>query len=162
MANDGKIYIIITDKTPGGDGQPGGSTIINKEDKSKNNALSDYAAHQFFNLITNQTKNIINYQLNNIGNFTGEYDTQRHVNFARQTISSLIGLGMAAISGAKYGGGWGALIGVTVATTGMLINSGLQYNSDLLQNKKTNYEIAQLRDRSGLNTLKDGSRGTEN
>ena len=35
-------------------------------------------------------------------------------------------------------------------------------NSLMIANKKVNYEIAQVRDRAGLNSTLDGSRGTEN
>lgn len=166
---DGKIYIIITDKlpqdTPGPGPGPAPTPSGNPSSSSggnKNNIILDYAAHQFFNLIKETTTKIINYQLNNVGNFTGDYITQRHINFARGNLNVLVGIGGAAVAGFKYGGPWGALIAATVATVATGVSGALDYNTNLIQNTKTNYAIAQLRERSGLNSLKDGSRGTEN
>lgn len=90
MANDGKIYIIITDKRPSG----GSSDISNDKEESstKDNVFLDFAGHKFFNMIQSQMKKDIMYNINNIGNFTGDYITQKNVNEAMTALSGLVKL----------------------------------------------------------------------
>jgi len=166
MADDGKIYIIITDKLPAGTSPGTGpgmaTTPSGSSSGSKSNIIMDYAAHEFFNLIKREALVAINYNLNNIGNFTGDYITQRHVNETRTILSDVASLGIATIAGAKFGGAPGAIIATVVQAAGLATSAIVNYSLNQIQNTKTNYEISQLKDRSGLNSLKDGSRGTEN
>lgn len=167
MANDGKIYIIITDQRPGGNQSGGsGSTVINNNtttnQNQSSNMVSSYVAHKFYDFMIQEVKQIINYQLNNYGNFTGDYQTQRHINSARQGLNFGLGLGGAVATGAMQAGPIGAATAAIVYIGSYTINTVLDYNLNMLENRKTNYEISQLRDRVGLNVLKDGSRGTEN
>jgi len=167
MADDGKIYIIITDKLPAGTSSPGAPGMATTPSGAaatgtKNNIIMDYAAHEFFNLIKKEVGVVINYNLNNIGNFTGDYITQRHINETRTILSDITSLGIAAVAGAKFGGVPGAIIATVVQATGLVTSAVVNYNLNQVQNTKVNYEIDQLKDRSGLNTLRDGSRGTLN
>lgn len=165
--NDGKLYIIITDRLPEGT-SPGGISIQNNsESNSKklsknNNILLNYAEHKFFDFVRQEVRTAIDYQISNIGNFTGDYITQRHVSAAKQGVLTNVGLITTAIAAGKFAGPIGAIIATTVSIGANLINMGLDYKTNMIQNSKTNYSISQLKDRSGLNTLRDGSRGTEN
>ena len=67
---DGKIYIIVTDQLPGGGGPLVPDRQSGSEKEKKDNALSDFARHKFFNFIESQAKQAINYSISNIGNFT--------------------------------------------------------------------------------------------
>lgn len=156
---DGKLYIIVTDQLPGGQG-PITPDKPKKEKKEKDDLLSDYAQHQFFNLITNQAKTAVQYTIGNIGNFTGSYVTQEHINNAISAIGFLERVGMAALAGSKYGG-WGAAIGAAVAIVGEGVSQGLNIFSNILQMRRQNEAVAQLKDRAGLNAINNGSRGTE-
>lgn len=160
MANDGKIYIIITDK-PGGEGSSGLEDTPASDSKSVSEAKA-FAAHHFRNFIISQTKQFISYNVQNIGNFTGDYVTQRKVSEAMQAATILGNIGMATLAGAKMGGPWGAVAGAAIAIAGTAINAGYEHHTQVVQNAKINYNIDQLRRRSGLNSYTDGSRGTEN
>ena len=76
--------------------------------------------------------------------------------------SRLVSLGESIIFGASIGGLAGAGIAAGITLVSSLINFSLESYSIGVAEKKANYAIEQLRARSGLNTLNDGSRGTEN
>ena len=156
-----KLYITISDKRKEGDGKPTPQPNTNPQD-DETSIFQRYAEHQLFSMIKNQSIKAVNYQISNIGNFTGDYISQRKVNEMKGAISTLMGIGMATYSGAKVGGGAGAVVGFVVGVSGVVINSVYENYSNLLENQKTNYSISQLRERAGLNTYTDGSRGTEN
>ena len=156
---DGKLYIIVTDQLPNGGGpllpdQP------KEKDKEKTNALGEFAQHQFFNLIERQTKQAVSYTLNNIGNFTGDYVAQQQVNNVMGVVQFAERVGLAAIAGAKYGG-WGSLIAAGIVVAGEAANQGMQFITGYFENKRQNRLSDQLRTRSGLNSVNNGSRGTE-
>jgi len=160
MTADGKIYIIITDKLPSG----GGDAVINEPEKKdkKTDLFEHWAANKIIETVKQTATSAVTYQLSNIGNFTGDYITQTHVNDTLKAVNALVSIGTSAIAGAKVGGVWGAVIGATLQTVNLGVQSALNIHTQRLENNKTNYEIAQLRARSGLNPLLDGSRGTEN
>lgn len=163
MTNDGKIYITISDKRFGrnkaeADEQ---NKIDKQKEENKNNPLQDYAVHQFYNLVKNKTMQAVNYTINNIGNFTGDYSRQIHVQDEMKLLSDLTGLGFAMMAGAKYGGGLGLLIGAGAYVGGYALTTALEFNAGQFQTDKTNRQIAQLRTRAGLNSSNNGSRGTE-
>ena len=158
-----KIYIVITDQRPDSNGTGGASTGSNADnDKSERNQLKKYAEHQFYNFIKSESQTAVNYTINNIGNFTGNYQTQREMQNVVGHSSRLVSLGESIIFGASIGGLAGAAIAGGVTLVSSLINFGLESYSIGIAEKKANYAIEQLRARSGLNTLNDGSRGTEN
>ena len=158
-----KIYIVITDQRPDSNGTGGANTGSNADnDKSERNQLKRYAEHQFYNFIKSESQTAANYTINNIGNFTGNYQTQREIQNVVGHANGLVSLGESAIYGASIGGLAGAAIAVGISLVSSLINFGLESYSIGIAEKKTNYAIEQLRARSGLNTLNDGSRGTEN
>lgn len=156
---DGKIYIIVTDQLPNGQGPltPDKPKEKKKEDKD---LLGDFAQHQFFNLITNQAKTAVQYTIGNIGNFTGSYVTQEHINNALNAIGFLERVGVATLAGSKYGP-WGAAIGAAVAVVGEGVSQGINIFSNILEMRRQNEAVAQLKTRAGLNSVNNGSRGTE-
>ena len=88
---------------------------------------------------------------------------QTKINELRSNLQGFMNIGLATYAGAKTTGSWvGAVVGFAVGAIGQ-IGSGI---FDTIQKEKEyskqNYEISQLRDRAGLNSTKDGSRGTEN
>ena len=160
MANKNKLYITISDER-GGDGptptpQPGGA----KEKDS--NALGRYVEHQMFHLVKRQATQAVNFAISNIGNFTGDYIAQRKVNVAKQAISGVMQVGEATLAGAGVGGWVGAIVGFVLGGLSLVADSVYGEMQNQTNNAITNLEIAQLRDRAGLNTVYDGSRGTEN
>ena len=158
--SDGKLYIVITDKLDA----TGGDTLLDAEGgakKSKKQSDLEYAKHRFFNYMESQAKQLVMYNINNVGNFTGDYVAQRKINEAIQGINILVNIGTGVLAGAKYGP-WGAVAGAAIAIAGTVSTAALQSYSQYVENKKTNYAINQLRARSGLNINTDGSRGTEN
>lgn len=165
MANDGKIKIIITTGDVGGKpGEPGtGDSNKEKEKDKKENSLGSYIEHQFYNLIKEQAMNNINFAVNNIGNFTGDYQTQRTTSASISFVKKFINLGTAFAAGTKATGSpIGGVIAASVAAVGDMISLQQLWFTNQVEQKKANYEIAQIRNRSGLNSLTDGSRGTQN
>lgn len=162
---DGKLYIIVTDKMPNQPDSPMPNSDIdgNKKD-DKENPLIKYAQHRFFNFIENEAKQIVSYTVNNIGNFTGDYQAQRNINAAINHVNKLMNIGNAAVSGFVMSGGnpVGALIGTTLAIAAEGVNMGMEALSLWVQENKNNRTIARLQERSGLSGLTNGSRGTEN
>jgi len=159
MANDGKIYITISD-TRNGSGGGVSPDAENKEKKS--DLLSDFIKHKFFNFIQSEAKQIASYTIGNIGNFNGNYQVQRDVTAAMNFLNSAINIGMAAGSAAvKYGaGGAIAVLAITTASEG--IKFGMETYSDWIQNKRVNRDIYYARQRLGLDGLTNGSRSGTN
>ena len=160
--NDGKIYITISDRRFGGNKAEADEQNNLDKQKEKKNPLSDFAKHKFFNFIEAQTKQVVNYSINNIGNFTGDYVSQQQTQDAVAILSGLMDIGAAAFAGFKYSGSpYGALIGAGIAIAGKAISRGQQLAVGYSQNELQNRQIAQLRTRAGLNSSNNGSRGTE-
>ena len=158
--SNGKIYITISDTRNGSGGGVSPDTLSETSEQSqdKESALSKYARHRFFNFVEGQAKQFVNYSVNNIGNFTGNYQTQRDVQVIMDNASFLINLGTSVASGAKMGGVWGAVIAGSIAISSKLINVGYQEYSEQFQNRKVNRNIDMMRRRLGLEGLTDGSR----
>lgn len=160
---DGKIYITISDTRKGGSGDIPSPEAEEKKKKEKENPLAKFAQHKFFNFIESQTKQAVNYTINNIGNFTGDYVKQQHIQDTMNIANSLISIGSAAAAGLTYSGGsiYGALIGAGIAVISQGINYGQQYAAGYQENARQNRDVAQLRTRAGLNSTNNGSRGTD-
>lgn len=154
--NDGKIYITISDSRTGEVIKDTNISVAKKEDKEEK-LFRDYVKHEFFNLIEKEARQMVNYSLGNIGNFTGDYNAQRAVNFGLSTTSVIRSIGMGALVGAKYGP-WGAVIGAGVVAASQVVNFGFQLHSQNLEIRKQNYNVRQLRQLSGLDGLTNGSR----
>ena len=129
--------------------------------KDEGSALGRYVEHEVFHLVKQQATATVNFALGNIGNFSGDYILQNEVNEARKNINSLMNIGMATLAGAKFGPA-GAVIGFAAGVVSESMKGVFETVEKTKNAAKQNYEIAQLRDRAGLNTAKDGSRGTEN
>ena len=163
MVNDGKIYIIVTNKLPNNSGTPDTSAKANKEaSDEKEDLFGHWAKNQILSTIKSTATSAVNYSLSNIGNFTGDYLAQAQVNIARNNLNSLMSIGMSAVAGFKFAGPPGAVIMGSMALISQSVSGIFAIHSARVANSKTNYEIAQLRDKTGMNTLLDGSRGTEN
>lgn len=161
MNADGKIYIIVTDKLPGGTPAP---VPTNQEgDKEKRESIfSHWARNRILGLAKSTATQAVSYTLGNVGNFTGDYITQAHINDTLSNLHTLMNMGSAALAGFKVGGVAGAVVGLAAGAIGTAVTTALQVNAQRLANSRTNYEIEQLRNRAGMNPLMDGSRGTEN
>lgn len=161
--DEGKIYITISD-TRGGGGEPTPSPETPtpkepKEEKEKN-LLGDFLKHKFFNMVEDQAKQMVNYTIGNIGNFTGDYQAQREIetsmkvaNMGVSLVTAFMG-GMTATGGNILGGV--AAVGFMVASQG--INIALQEHANKVSNRNQNYNIEQLRNISGLDALTNGGR----
>lgn len=163
MANDGKLYIIISDKRD--DDGNGGNTPADTTPKESNKKSSQsIITHQFYNFIIGQAKQFVNYNIQNVGNFTGDYISQRKVNEAVQGLNITMNIGGAFVSGTMMSGG-NPIVGAAfaaIATAGIAVNAGYQSYTQRFETARANYNIEQLRRKSGLNVYLDGSRGTEN
>ena len=155
--SDGKIYITISDARTG-EVIKGTNLTTPKKEKDPEEELQKYIMHEFRNFITSQAKNMVNYSLGNVGNFTGDYNSQRSINYGLSAAGVASNIVMGAVAGAKVGGAYGALIGAGIAATSQIINFGLQMNSQNLEIRKQNYNISQVRQLSGLDGLTNGSR----
>lgn len=154
---DGKIYITISDERiqnkTGGTG--GGSSKSEESEKEKENKWLD---HEMMHFIKAQAQQMANYALNNIGNFTGDYQTQREIQASLSMIGVISNIGISAIAGFKYAGVGGAIVGAGISIASQGINFALSEATAQVQIKKQNYEIERMRDISGLNGLTNGSR----
>ena len=93
---------------------------------------------------------MVGYAIHNIGNFTGDYNMQRHIEEEMRALSMGVNIGM----GFAYGG----IAGGIMATISTGINVAMEYIQGKIEVNKQNYEIKQLREISGLNALTNGSR----
>lgn len=153
---DGKIYITISDSRRGS-----GSGVSNDADNTeeKENPLSKYARHRFFNFAEGQAKQFVNYTVGNIGNFTGNYIEQSEVQGMIRNISFLVNLGTAIYSGVKMTKSWvGGVIAGAISIGSQAINFGYQEYTETVMNRRTNRNIEMMRNRLGLQGLIDGSR----
>lgn len=160
---DGKIYITITDEPVSSRATSANISGAQQPDKksendNKNSLFGDFAKHQFFNFVESQAKQFISYSIGNIGNFTGNYQTQRQIQETLKIGNMAKNIGMATLSGAMTFGLPGALIAGGIAIASTAIN--LAYENHVLdvQTKQQNREIAMMRKISGLDGLTNGSR----
>jgi len=162
---DNKLYITISDNRSGQKGAQDSDatpTSRNKGDKKDGNAATRYAEHKLFNTAKQIAVQSVNFAISNIGNLTGDYITQRNVSVAKQAISGVMSVGMSTAGGAAVGGWVGTIVGFAVGVVSLVTSSVQSEVQNRLDTAKQNLELAQLRDRAGLNTTYDGSRGTEN
>ena len=167
---DGKIYITITDKRPASDGPIQGAqesntqgtsgTLSDKSGKTQGSILLRYAEHQFFNFVEAEAKKFVMTTLGNVGNFSGNYAAQDDINVGLSNLSSVMGIGIAAIEGAKIGGPAGAAVGAVIGIATQEINFQMRDKIARLENYKQNKRIEKLRIRSGLDAATNDSRGT--
>ncbi len=152
MAENGKIYVILTDKR-GQQPEPTPPTPDTpnpqKPKKEEKNQLLN-TTQKIGATLSTLAIQYANWSINNIGNFTGDYQAQREVH---ATIS--VGMKIAGFAGAVAAGGiWGA---VTYAGA-MAFNFALNERANKIQFAKQNYDISQLRQISGLDGLTNGGR----
>lgn len=162
---NGKLYIIITDKpeiqTSTTETQTTTTSVSNRKIQStsgNDSSVASFATHEFYHFMKSTATEIVNWSISNIGNFTGDYVKQANVQKTINLASKVAGIGMAVASGAQVAGPWGALIAGTIAVAGTAISIGLEDRANAFQAYKTNREISQLRELSGLNPLTNGGR----
>lgn len=167
---DGKIYITISDSRGGsGNGLEPVATPEKLKEPNENNAgveLSRYLMHRMLNYTEQQLVSFANEAISSIGDFTGNYILQGHINTAKQALNHLVSdvnrIGSAATIGAQYGGGYGAAIAAAAeavrigfeSTVGQIkydIKEALRYNA-------LKYQSEQERIRLGLGSINNGSR----
>lgn len=159
MSSNGKIYITISDERgKGSEGKTQSGGI--KTPKEKENHLGSYAVHQGISLLQQTASQYVHYSISNIGNFTGDYLSQKNAQLGLGLVNKAIGYGTTALAGFKLGGILGSVVAVGIKATMDSLSFNLQEKAQYTQNQRTNYQISQLRELSGLNTLTDGSRGT--
>lgn len=166
--DEGKIYITISDQrgSDGGNGNGGGSGAsalqkeINAGDKKTDSVdpFKNYIQHSFYNFVENQARQMLDYSISNIGNFTGDYQTQRDI----QSIVSVSNFGVSLVTsfmaGMAIGGVAGGIVASGIAIASKGINIGLSEWAGRVNNRNQNYSISQLREISGLDALTNGGR----
>ena len=161
MAEDGKIYITISDKRFGKNkAEADEQNNIDKEKEKKEPTLKSFAQHKFFNLIESQAKQAVSYTIGNIGNFTGDYIAQQGAATAMSFISDLTDIGMSIAAGSKFGVP-GMIVAGAVTVISKVGNTAYSVYSGWVETSKRNRAIDQLRTRAGLNGTNNGSRGTD-
>ena len=108
-----------------------------------------FFAHQAINT----GKQIVNYEISNVGVKTGNYVLQEQINQAVEIVGDFATIGTGFMAG-----GW---IGGAVAIAGVTTKNVLKEVSRAEGIKHENIEYEYLKTRSG-NTTRNGSRGTEN
>lgn len=146
--NDGKIYITISDKRGTGDGVIPEAPEQQKQKKEQPSQWN-YFKDSFVRFAEQQAMQAINYTVSNIGNFTGNYLAQQNTQAAVSAIKQAVGI-VSAFAVNPIAGA------IAVASTA--INFGYSEYTANYNNRKQNREIAILRERSGLDTLTNGSR----
>lgn len=157
-ANDGKLYIIITDEAQGGGG-PNPTPKLKTADKEDiKEQQYNFVTHQFYNFIDSQAKEFVNYAINNIGNFTGNYQVQSNVQAAMNLGRQMLGTLSATIVGAAQGGLIGGIAGFLLGAGSTAINYAYSDYSYGIEIKKQNRYTNELRKLSGLDSRTNGSR----
>lgn len=177
--NDGKIYITISDRrfgkntvdspSPSSGGSGGRSATPRTGNLGIDYSGADkllasetkYIEHEGMHILKQTVNKFISYGLGNIGNFSGNYIIQQDVNNLLSNAQGFINIGVMTLAGAKYGP-VGAVTGLGIGIISQITSSVLAIRQRTIEVSKNNYEIEQLKARSGLNALIDGSRGTEN
>lgn len=125
------------------------ATRVSEENSMMKSASMSLFAHQMIG----EAKQIANYAVSNVGNFTGDYILQDRINTTMEMLGDAMTLGTAFVSGGP--------LGVAIAATGIGLKKTLQavstFRNDTLAQRNIDLMIA----RSG-NSTKNGSRGTEN
>lgn len=157
---NGRIYITISDKRNGGGGGDGDDEKEKKHKKSDEEVLADYIKHSFFSMIKSQAKQMVNYTVSNIGNFTGDYQAQREIQASMQSLNVGVSLATAFLGGTIATGGnpIGGVVATVITATAQAVNFGLQEHTNRVVTRNQNYNISQLREISGLDALTNGGR----
>ena len=153
---DGKIYIYLTDKKIDG-GQPNSEPEKPEKEKTISPTIQ-FLQHEMFHFAKQQATQMFNYTIENIGNFTGNYQQQRDI---QATLSAANTLSNIAITGITVGltiNPFAGVIASAVAATSLAINYGRQERLNNFMVKRQNREIEIMRDISGLNSLTNGGR----
>lgn len=135
---------VETGQATAGDGREIQETASRGQADAKTVAIS-MLGHQALNT----TKQILNYSISNIGNFTGNTVMQENIQTAVGIMGDLASIGMASATG-----GW---VGFAVATIGVATKYTMGAISNEIANRKDNRQTAFILERSGNSTM-NGSR----
>ena len=142
----GKIYITISDtREPKKEERKRNLRPLEVENAKFLEGLAKTAA-----VVSTYAIQYANWSINNIGNFSGNYQGQRELQAAKSAILKGVGFAGAIAAGGILGG---------VAYAGaMTFDFILNEKSNMAQFSKQNYDIRQLRQISGLDGLTNGGR----
>lgn len=162
-----KLYITLTDNRGqggigGASGKPTSSSQSIKTEQNNSSAILRYAEHELFHIIKGTSIKTVNFATSNYANFTGDYIMQKDIYYVKDVASNITNVAFSTFAGAKMGGVVGMAAGFVVGASSIVVGGIFNDISNRLDNTKANYNIAQLRERAGLNSIYDGSRGTEN
>lgn len=126
------------------------SAVGTKSDSEKNKvSAKSIFAHQ----MVATAKQTMNYAVNNIGNFTGNYIMQSQIQNALDMVGDASTLVMGAVSSGA--------VGLAVAAVGIATKKTFEIVSSVRNDTLSERQRAYMMERSG-NATKNGSRGTEN
>lgn len=122
-----------------------------------NQTLKSVGAMKLINSATSAVKSLVNYNLSNYGNLTGDYIGQEKINNTLTMVNDLSGIAMGTISGAMVGGVPGAIVGFIAGTINFGVGKDTSIMTDYTNIAKTNYVASANASRLGR-ILVDGSR----
>lgn len=166
---DGKIYITISD-TRGGSNDVATADAEAKSVANNNGktALGLMAFNKFISLAESQANQYVNYTVGNIGNFTGSYQAQKDAELLLKAINFTTNLGISTVGsfvqftalsgGNAMVGGIAAAITATIMIGSEIATNVYRENTEAFNMRRTNRNIALMRERLGLEGLTNGSR----
>ena len=106
----------------------------------------------FANVAFNNIRQVVNYSVSNVGNFTGDYIMQAQMQNIMSVVGDITTLGAGIAAGP---------VGIGVAIAGLTVKYGLQIATEINTERHNNIQYEYMLARSG-NAVLNGSRGTEN
>ena len=126
-------------------------TGIPSQKKDEQKGAKPTAKTLFIHYAINQAKQIVNYGISNIGNFTGDYTKQQQVQQSVDLLSDIAGIGVA------FATNWVAGVIAIAGTTTKQVMGVISENQQMVHAER---ERQYLLERSG-NSTKNGSRTGE-
>ena len=165
---DGKIYITISDnRGANNEVETANAEARGGSSNQGKTALGLMAFNKFVDFAQGQANQYANFTIGNIGNFTGSYSAQKDMEATMRAINFVSNLGIStigtfvqftAMTGNPVVGGVAAAINATLQIGTSLINFGYQEKVEQFNMRRTNRNIALMRERLGLEGLTNGSR----
>jgi len=131
--------------------QAGNAEVLQREKSPETARMATTSL--FVHATIGNVRQAVQFGLSNVGNFTGDYITQRNINRALETLNGVSSVAMGAMAG-----GW---VGAVIATASLAVRGITQEISRQINYQNEEINTSMARQRSG-NVHTDGSRGTEN